>query len=116
MKSYKNINEYIKQYPKEVQGILKKMRATIKSAAPQATEAIKYGIPTFVLNGNLVHFGGFKNHVSFFPTSSPVSVFKKDLSKYKVSKGTIRFPINKPIPYGLIKKIVRFRVRQNLEK
>ncbi len=89
------------------------MRRTIHSAAPEATEAIKYGIPTFVLNGNLVHFGGFESHVSFFPTSAPMDVFKRELSNYETTKGTIHFPLDKPLPIALIRKIVLFRVAQS---
>jgi uncharacterized protein YdhG (YjbR/CyaY superfamily) len=92
------------------------MRTTIKKAAPNAQEAISYGIPTYKLNGNLVHFGAFKDHISFFPTSSGTAAFKKEISKYKVSKGTIQFPLDKPVPFGLITKIVRFRVRENVKK
>ena len=113
MKSYKNIDQYIKNYPKDVQAVLQKIRKVIQAAAPKAQEAIKYGIPTFTLNGNLVHFGAFKDHVSFFPTSSPIVKFKKELAKYKVAKGTIQFPYGQPLPYNLIKRIVKFRVKQN---
>ena len=115
MKQSKDIDTYIASYPKDVQLLLLKMRATIKKAAPKAEEAISYGIPTYKLNGNLVHFGAFKDHVSFFPTSSGTIAFKKDISKYKVSKGTIQFPLDKPLPLGLITKIVRFRVKENLK-
>lgn len=116
MKSYKNIDEYIATYPKDVQIILKKIRATIKKSAPKAEEAIKYGIPTFVLNGNLVHFGAFQNHIGFFPTPSGITAFKKELSIYKGNKGSVQFPINKIIPFSLISKIVKFRVKENLKK
>ena len=116
MKKYLTIDEYISQLPKETQVILQKIRQTIKSAAPMATEAISYGIPTFKLNGNLVHFGGFKNHIGFFPGSNPVEFFKEELKDYKTSKGTIQFPLDKPIPHDLIKKIVKLRVEQNTKK
>ncbi len=116
MKKYEDISEYIANYPKDVQLLLKKVRATIKKAAPKAEEAISYGIPTYKLNGNLVHFGAFKDHVSFFPTASGTAAFKKEISKYKVTKGTIQFPLDKPLPLGLITKIVRFRVKENLKK
>ena len=93
--------------------MLKRMRAAIRSCAPTALEAISYGIPTFKLHGkNLVHFGGFKDHISFFPTSSPIPVFKKELTKYKISKGTIQLPLGRPLPIGLIKKIVRYRIQE----
>lgn len=116
MKAYKTIDQYISTFPKEVQVILESMRKTIQKAAPKAQEAISYGIPTFKLNGNLVHFGGFKKHVSFFPASSGVSKFENDLSKYKTSKGTIRFLLDEKIPLSMISKIVKFRVKENLLK
>jgi uncharacterized protein YdhG (YjbR/CyaY superfamily) len=113
MKAYKNIDDYIHQFPDDsVQSVLNKLRQTIHAAAPKAQEAIKYGIPTFTLNGNLVHFGAFKNHIGFFPTPTAIVAFKKDLSEYKISKGTVQFPLDKPIPYGLVKKIVQYRVKQ----
>ena len=113
MKKYTTIDEYINNFPKNVQEILQKIRSTIQRSAPKATETISYGIPTFKLNGkNLVHFGGFKHHVSFFPTSSPIPVFKKELSKYKVTKGTIRIPLTEEIPYDLIANIVKFREKE----
>ncbi|MBP7831757.1 MAG: DUF1801 domain-containing protein [Candidatus Pacebacteria bacterium] len=116
MKSYTTTPEYIASYPKEVQALLKKVRATIKKAAPKAEEKIGYGIPTFTLNGNLVHFGGFKTHIGFFPGPAGITAFEKDLAKYKTTKGTIQFPLDKPLPLGLIAKIVKFRVKQNTEK
>ncbi len=110
------IDTYIANYPKETQKLLKQLYATIKKAAPGAEEKISYGIPTFRLAGrNLVHFGGFKNHISFFPTSSGISEFKKELSGYKGAKGTVQFPLDKPLPLALITKIVKFRVKENLE-
>jgi uncharacterized protein YdhG (YjbR/CyaY superfamily) len=111
-----SIDAYIAGYPKNVQVILQKLRATIKKAAPKAEEAISYGIPTFKLNGNLVHFGGFKKHVGFFPASSGVRFFKKELSAYKTSKGTIQFPLDQPLPLGLVAKITKFRIRENMKK
>ena len=108
MKNFKDIDSYIQSAPKEARTLLKEMRALVKKAAPDAKEAISYGIPTYKLNGNLVHFGGFKDHVSFFPTSSGVSAFKKELSKYRTTKGTIQFPLDKPLPLDLIKRIVAF--------
>jgi uncharacterized protein YdhG (YjbR/CyaY superfamily) len=113
---FKTMDEYIASFPKDVQDILKSLRRVIKESAPQAEEAISYGIPTFKLNGNLVHFAAFKNHIGFYPTSSPIAAFKKDLSPYELSKGTVRFPIDRPIPFGLVKKIVRYRVKENLVK
>ncbi len=107
------IDAYIASFPEEVREKLEKLRRVIKESAPGVEEAIAYGIPTFKLNGNLVHFAAFKDHISFFPTSSPIPVFKKELAPYKLSKGTIQFPLGKAIPFGLVKKIVRFRVREN---
>jgi len=113
IEKHADINGYIKSYPKNVQPILKELYATIKKAAPKAGEAIKYGIPTFILNGNLVHFGGYKTHIGFYPAPSGIKAFKKELSKYDVAKGTVRFPMGKPLPLGLITKIVKFRVKEN---
>ncbi len=112
----KSIDEYIKEYPKNVQTILQKIRSTIKRAAPDATEAISYQIPTFKLGGNLVHFAAFAGHISFFPTSSGIAKFKKEFDVYEKSKGTVRFPIGKPIPYELISRITKFRVKEVIEK
>jgi uncharacterized protein YdhG (YjbR/CyaY superfamily) len=114
--SFKTIDEYIAAFPKEVQGILKTVRRKIRESAPAAQEAISYGIPTFKLNGNLVHFAAFKNHIGFYPTPSAIVAFKKELSRYKSSKGAIQFPINEPLPVPLISRMVKFRVKQNLEK
>ena len=116
MKTFQTIDSYIKSFPKEIQETLQIMHQTIKKAAPQAEEAIKYGIPTFIMHGNLVHFGGFKKHVGFFPTPAAITAFKSELQKYKTTKGTIQFPWEEPLPLGLITKIVKFRVRQNKEK
>ncbi len=112
----KNIDEYIAGYPPEVQEILQELRATIKKAAPEAEERISYQMPAFNLYGDLVYFGAFKNHISFFPTSSGIEKFKKELSAYEGSKGTVRFPLGRPIPFGLITKIVKFRVKENLSR
>jgi len=107
------IDQYISLFPTDVGEILEKMRRAIQESAPDATEAISYRIPTFKLNGNLVHFAAFKNHIGFYPTSSGITAFKKELSKYKVSTGAVQFPIDKPIPYSLVRKIVKFRVKEN---
>jgi uncharacterized protein YdhG (YjbR/CyaY superfamily) len=111
-----SINEYIATFPEEVQKKLEDIRATIKNAAPEAQEKISYQIPTFYLYGNLVHFAAFKNHISFFPTSSGVQAFKNELSQYENSKGTIKLPLDKPLPLDLISKIVKFRVTENLKR
>ena len=110
------IDEYIAAYPPEIREILEKVRATIREEAPGAEEAIKYGLPTFTLKGNLVHFGAFKKHIGFYPTPSGIEAFEAELSAYGRSKGAIRFPLDKPIPYDLIREMVRFRVRENLAK
>ena len=110
------IDQYIKAFPKDIQHILEKIRRTIQKAAPEAEEAISYQIPTFKLHGNLVHFAAFKNHIGFYPASKAIEVFKSELSSYKTSKGAIQFPFDKPIPFSLISKITRFRVKENLDK
>ncbi len=110
------IDEYIAAFPTDVPAILKRLRSTIRECAPEAEETISYRIPTFRLNGNLVHFAAFKDHIGFFPTSSPREAFKKELSKYKGGKGTIQFPLSEPIPYSLVRKITKFRVKENLGK
>lgn len=114
--SIKTIDEYISGFPKDMQAMLQKMRAIIKKAAPKATEAISYGIPTFVLDGNLVHFGGYKSHIGFYPAPNGIEAFKKELSKYEGSKGTVRFSLDKPLPAGLITQIVKYRIEKNKEK
>ena len=115
-KKIETINVYIDGFPAHIQEILHTMRKIIHAVAPDATEKISYGIPTFFLYGNLVHFAAFKNHVSFFPASSGVLKFSKELSMYKTSKGTIQFPLDKPIPYDLIQKITLFRIKENTMK
>jgi len=115
-KAAQNIDEYIADFPKETQAAMEKVRAAIKKAAPRAEEAIKYQIPTFVLNGNLIHFGGYKNHIGLYPGSKPVEEFKEQLSGYKLSKGTVQLPLDKPMPVGLIGKITKSCVKRNQEK
>lgn len=114
METYKNINEYISSQSKEVQPLLKEMYQTIKAAAPKATEAIKYGMPTFVGNKNLVHFAAMKHHLGFYPTPSAVTHFTKELAKYDTSKGCIRLSFDAPLPTKLITKIVKFRVKEDV--
>ena len=111
-----NIDEYIARYPADVQKLLQDVRKTIQAAAPQAEEAMAYGIPTFKLNGNLVHFGGFKQHIGFYPAPQGLEAFRKELSKYKGSKGAVQFPLDQPMPLALITRIVKYRVKQNQEK
>ncbi len=116
MKTATTIDEYISGFPKDVQALLGKMRTTIRKAAPGAEEAIKYQIPTFVQNGKLLSFAGYKNHIGFYPGSTAVEVFQKELTAYEQSKGTVRFSLDKPLPLGLIDKITRSRVRANAAK
>jgi uncharacterized protein YdhG (YjbR/CyaY superfamily) len=111
-----NIDEYIANFPKDVQEILQELRATIRAAAPGAEEIISYQMPTFSLKGNLVHFAAHKNHIGFYPAPRGIEAFKEELAAYKGSKGTVQFPIDKPLPLDLISKIVRYRVSENLEK
>lgn len=110
------IDEYIADYPKDVQKLLEQVRNTIKKAAPKAEEKINYGIPTFTLNGNLVHFGAFKNHIGFYAAPTGHKAFEKELSLYKTGKGSVQFPIDQPLPLSLISQIVKFRVLENSEK
>ena len=112
----KDIDEYIAGFPPEVQQILEHIRATIKAAAPEAQETISYQMPTFTLKGNLVHFAAFKKHIGFYPTPSGTEQFQQQISGYKAAKGSIQFPLDKPIPYDLISEIVNFRVQENLAK
>jgi uncharacterized protein YdhG (YjbR/CyaY superfamily) len=110
---FTTMDDYIASFPKEVQGILEEIRQTIKKAAPGAVEAISYQIPTFKLNGsNLVHFAAWKDHIGFYATPSGNAAFKKELSQYKVAKGSIQFPLDEPIPYDLVTKMVLFRVKE----
>ena len=113
-KTFKTIDEYIATFPQEVQVILEQLRKIIREAAPEAEEAIRYQMPTFRLNGNLVHFAAYKNHIGFYPTPSAIEKFTEKLSSYKTSKGAIQFPLKEPIPFALVKEIVRFRVKENM--
>jgi uncharacterized protein YdhG (YjbR/CyaY superfamily) len=111
---YKTIDEYIQSFPEDIQILLGKMRQTIRMAAPEAVESISYGMPAFKLNGKyLVFFAAFKNHIGFYPLPSGTEEFKKELSAYKTGKGSIQFPLDKPIPLDLVKNIVIFRVKEN---
>jgi len=113
---YKTIDEYIHTFPEPVQKMLLELREVIKKEAPDAQEKISYQMPTFFLNGNLVHFAAYDHHLGFYPTSSGIEAFKSELSVYKNAKGSVQFPIDKPLPFELIKKIVRFRVEENSRK
>ncbi|MGZ8549417.1 MAG: iron chaperone [Chitinophagaceae bacterium] len=112
----KNIDEYIEGFPKDIQHILAELSSVIRKAAPGAEETINYGIPTFTLNGNLVHFAAYKNHIGFYPTPSGIEAFKKELSIYEGAKGSVQFPLNKPLPLDLVTRIVKLRVKENAEK
>lgn len=115
-KECKTISQYIKLFPQSTQQKLSQLRSVIKKSAPQAQEKISYQMPTFYLNGNLVHFAGYKNHIGFYPTPSAIKTFQKELAKYQYSKGAIQFPLTKKLPLTLIKKIVKYRVKENLAK
>lgn len=112
----KSIDEYILKFPPEIQEILQNIRKVIKESAPDAEEKISYQMPTFAFHGNLVHFAAWKNHIGFYPTPSGNDAFKHELSEFKVAKGSIQFPIEKPMPYELISKIVKYRVAENIKK
>jgi uncharacterized protein YdhG (YjbR/CyaY superfamily) len=110
----KTIDEFIHTFPLATQKILKKLKETIHKAAPKATEAISYGIPTFKMKGNLVHFSGYKTHIGFYPGPQAITAFKKELSAYKQSRGAVQFPLDAPIPWGLVRKIVQYRVKASM--
>ena len=110
------IDAYIAGYPEEVQAILQEIRRTIHETAPEATEAISYGMPTFKLHGNLVHFGAFKSHIGFYPVPSGMEAFQEELAAYKQGKGSVQFPLDKPMPLDLIRRIVEFRVQESKGK
>jgi uncharacterized protein YdhG (YjbR/CyaY superfamily) len=110
---FKTMDEYIAQFPKNVRDILEELRRVIRESAPEAEETVSYGMPAFKLNGILVYFAAHKNHVGFYPTSSGIKAFKKELSSFNTSKGTVQFPLDKPIPFDLVKKIVKFRVKES---
>jgi uncharacterized protein YdhG (YjbR/CyaY superfamily) len=112
----KDIDEYIASFPSDVQDILKKIRATVREAAPEAKETIKYKMPTFTLNGNLVHFAAFKNHIGFYPAPTGVAELKDEIAPYEGAKSALRFPLDQPIPYDLIRKVVKLRVEKALTK
>lgn len=116
MNKPKDTNEYIAGFAPEVQQLLEKVRSTIQKAAPEAVEAISYGMPAFKLNGNLVYFAAFKSHIGFYALPSGNEAFQKELSQYKTGKGSIQFPFDKPLPLELITKIVKFRIEENAQK
>jgi uncharacterized protein YdhG (YjbR/CyaY superfamily) len=110
--SHKTIDEYINAQPVRTQRALKSLRAAIKAAAPDATQTINYGIPTFQLRGNLVHFAAFEKHIGFYPAPSGIAAFKKELDRYVSAKGSVQFPLDRPMPLGLVTRIVKFRVKE----
>lgn len=114
--TFNTVDEYIAQFPADIQKILESLRKVIKETAPAAKEKISYQMPTFYLHGNLVHFAAYKNHIGFYPTSSGIAAFQQEISNYKNSKGAVQLPLDKPLPYELISKIVEFRVAENIKK
>ena len=116
IKQIKTIDDYIESFPENVKLILTELRETIRRTAPMAQETINYGIPTFKLKGNLVHFAAYKKHIGFYPTPSGISEFINELSDYEISKGSIKFPISKPLPLDVVERIVQFRVQENLTR
>ena len=115
-RQFKTMDEYINTFPEDVRRILNELRRTIKEVAPDAEETINYQIPTFTLEGNLVHFAAFEHHIGFYPTPSGMEAFKEELSGYKGAKGSVQFPIDEPLPLPLIRRIVEYRVKENLER
>lgn len=111
-----SIDEYIAAFPAEVRTVLQELRNTIKAEAPEAQETISYQIPTFTFHGNLVHFAAFKHHLGFYPTPSGIEHFKNELSRYESARGSVKFPLDQPLPLDLIRKMVRFRVQENRER
>lgn len=109
----KSIDDYIQTFPEKTQKILQELRIVIRTAAPDAKEKISYQMPTFTLKGNLVHFAAYKNHIGFYPTPGAITAFEKELSAYGYSKGAVRFPIDQPIPFELVSRIVKFRVEES---
>jgi len=116
METSKEIDHYISEFPETIQLLLTQLRNAIKEIIPEAEEVIRYGIPTFKLHGNVVHFAAYSNHIGFYPSPSGIDAFRKELSLYKSAKGSVQFPIEQPLPLTLIKAIVTFRVKENTEK
>ncbi len=113
---FKTVDEYIASFSPSTQLILEDLRKTIKKAAPKAEEVISYNIPAFKFNGMLVYYAAYKNHIGFYPTAFGIQVFKKELSQYKGARGSVQFPIDKPLPFDLITRIVKYRVNENSDK
>lgn len=114
--NFTTIDDYIATFPTATQTLLQQLRATIQTAAPEATEKISYQMPTFALKGNLVHFAAYEHHIGFYPTPSAITAFAEELSRYKSAKGSVQFPIDEPLPLDLVSRMVAFRVQKNLEK
>ncbi|MDF2926177.1 MAG: hypothetical protein K0R57_5091 [Paenibacillaceae bacterium] len=114
--AYETVDGYISQFPEEIQDKLQALRRVIREAAPEAAEKISYQMPTFALHGNLVHFAAFKKHVGFYPAPSGIEAFKEELAVYKSSKGAVQFPLDQPVPYDLVRRIVEYRAAENMEK
>lgn len=112
----RTVDEYIAQFPPEVQQVLERVRQTVREAAPEAVEKISYGMPTFYLQGNLVHFAAYERHIGFYPTPTGIEAFGQELAQYQSGKGSVRFPLDQPIPYDLIRRIVLARVGENLAR
>lgn len=115
-RQFKTMDEYINTFPENLRNRLNELRQTIREAAPESEETINYQMPTFTLHGNLVHFGAFKDHIGFYPTPTGIEAFKKELSPYKGAKGSVQFPMDEPLPLPLIRRIVEYRVKENLER
>ncbi|HEX8730709.1 MAG TPA: DUF1801 domain-containing protein [Ktedonobacterales bacterium] len=111
--NYTTVDEYIAAFPEDIRALLEAMRATIRAAAPDASERISYQIPTFTLHGNLVHYAAFKRHIGFYPTSSGITAFQDELAGYKQSRGAVQFPLDQPLPLELVARITRYRADEN---
>ena len=116
MQKFETVTDYIASFPLEKQVLLKQIRAALQKAVPEATETIKYGMPTLVLHGNLLHYAAMKNHIGFYPAPSGIEKFAEELKPYHTSKGAVQFPLDQPLPYDLMVKIALFRVEENVEK
>lgn len=113
---FKNVDSYILQFPASTQSLLQELRKTIRSTAPDAEETISYNMPAYKWKGMLCYFAGYENHIGFYPTASPIAFFENELSAYQTSKGTVQFPLHKPIPKNLVKKMVKFKLQENQAK
>lgn len=116
MAAYTTIDEYIAAFPEDVRKVLNQLRQAIQATAPEAEETISYQMPTYTLHGNLVHFAAFKHHIGFYPTPTGIEAFQKELAPYKGAKGSVQFPLDQPLPLPLIRRIVQYRMKENLER